>query len=201
MGAPAAPRTPDGRRPRRERNARVGLVLAGVVCAMVALAFAAVPLYRLFCQVTGYGGTPQLAERAPDAAGQRVITVRFDATVHPGLPWHFRPEQSEITLKVGEPALVFYLARNDAAFATAGQATFNVTPLKAGQYFNKVACFCFQSQTLEPGQEIPMGVSFFVDPAIVDDPNLDDVKTITLSYTFFADPDAPIRAPSGATAR
>jgi len=190
-----------GRQPRRERNARIGLVLAAVVCGMVVLSFAAVPLYRLFCQVTGYGGTPQVAEQAPDAVGTRSITVRFDANVHPGLPWSFRPEQREITLQVGESGLVFYLARNDAAFATTGQATFNVTPLKAGQYFNKVACFCFQSQTLEPGQEIPMGVSFFVDPAIVDDRNLDDVKTITLSYTFFADPDAPSRAPSGAAAR
>lgn len=193
---------------RSGRNARIGLILAGVVCAMVVLAFAAVPLYRLFCQVTGYGGTPQVAEAPPAEMGQRSIVVRFDATVHPGLPWAFRPEQRQVTLKLGEPGLVYYLARNEAAFATAGQATFNVTPLKAGQYFNKVSCFCFQQQTLEPGQQVEMGVSFFVDPALAEDPNLDDVRTITLSYTFFADPDAPApqvgesqRAPSGAAAR
>ncbi len=198
------------RRSQREgRNAGIALVLAAVCCGMVVAAFAAVPLYRLFCQVTGYGGTTQVAEQAPTTVGERVITVRFDANTNPELPWVFRPEQREIKLKVGEQGLVFFFAQNKANYTTTGQATFNVTPLKAGQYFNKVACFCFDSQTLTAGQQVDMGVSFFVDPAIVDDRNLDDVHTITLSYTFFADPDAAppevtgsgTRSPNGAAAR
>lgn len=184
----AQPASPQGGR--RERNARIALILGGVVCAMIALAFAAVPLYRLFCQVTGYGGTTQVAESLPETSAERVITVRFDATVHPGLPWSFQPEERQIALHVGESGLVFYKAKNLADHLTAGTATFNVTPLKAGQYFNKVACFCFDEQQLKAGEEIDMGVSFFVDPAILDDRNLDDVTTITLSYTFFADEEA-----------
>lgn len=174
----------------KSRNRRLAAILGLVSLGMVGLSFAAVPLYQLFCQITGYGGTTQVAEHAPDVVGERVIKIRFDANVNPGLPWTFRPEQREVELKVGEQGLVFYLARNDAAFVTAGMATFNVTPLKAGQYFNKVACFCFDQQVLQPGEQIDMGVSFFIDPAIMDDRNLDEVKTITLSYTFFADPDA-----------
>jgi cytochrome c oxidase assembly protein subunit 11 len=174
---------------RAGRNNRLAMVLAAVVCGMVALAFASVPLYRLFCQVTGFGGTTQVAEAPAGEIGERVIAVRFNADVNPRLPWEFRPEQREIKLRVGEQALAFYRAKNTTAQATVGTATFNVTPAKAGPYFNKVACFCFDEQRLEAGEEVDMGVSFFVDPAIVEDPNLDDVRTITLSYTFFRDID------------
>ncbi len=143
------------------------------------------PLYRLFCQVTGFGGTTRLAAAAPAAAGERVITVRFNADVNRGLPWSFRPAQREVRVRVGEEALVFYVARNDSDVPITGTSTFNVTPDKAGIYFNKVECFCFTEQRLMPGESVDMAVSFFIDPAIVDDPYQDDVKTITLSYTFF----------------
>ncbi|HKY94391.1 MAG TPA: cytochrome c oxidase assembly protein [Kiloniellales bacterium] len=174
---------------RRQKNARIALVLAAVACGMVALAFAAVPLYRLFCQLTGYGGTTQVSASAPAAISDREIVVRLDANVHPGLPWAFQPEVRQVKLKVGEQGLVFYQARNLAKVATAGVATFNVTPLQAGQYFNKVQCFCFDEQRLEPGAAVDMGVSFFVDPAMLADPEMDGVHTITLSYTFFAAPE------------
>jgi len=179
------------------RNARTGLLLTGIVAGMVGLSFAAVPLYRLFCQVTGYGGTTQVADAVPATVSERTITVRFNADVDPQLPWSFAPEQRAVTVKVGEPGLAFYRARNRSEQTTVGAATFNVTPLKAGQYFNKVQCFCFDEQALDPGQEAEMGVSFFVDPAILEDRNLDEVKTITLSYTFFRAPDD--RAPDAAS--
>ncbi len=174
----------------RNRNRRLAAILGLMSLGMVGMSFAAVPLYRLFCQITGYGGTTQVAEQAPDMVKERTLKIRFDANVNPGLPWTFRPEQLEVEVKVGESGLVFYMARNEAAVPTAGMATFNVTPLKAGQFFNKVACFCFDQQVLQPGEQVDMGVSFFIDPAIMNDRNLDDVNTITLSYTFFADPDA-----------
>lgn len=171
-------------------NRRMAIVLVGVSMAMVAAAYAAVPLYQLFCQVTGYGGTTQVAESAPAVAGERLITVRFNADISPDLPWAFQPVQREMTLHVGESGLAFYRAENHSARPTAGTATFNVTPLKAGQYFNKVDCFCFTEQRLEPGASMDMPVSFFVDPAIAEDPNMQEVKTITLSYTFFPDQQA-----------
>lgn len=170
-------------------NRRMGLALAGVVAGMVGLSFAAVPLYSLFCQVTGFGGTTQVAEQVPDAPLERTIKVRFNADVNPALPWRFQPEQREIEVKIGEPTLVFYSARNPTARETHGTATFNVTPLKAGAYFQKVDCFCFQQQTLKPGERVEMGVSFYIDPALVDDASMDSVETITLSYTFFQDLD------------
>jgi len=169
----------------RGRNLRVAATLTGVVCLMVGLSFAAVPLYRIFCQVTGFGGTTQVAEAAPAETLARQVTVRFNADVDPALPWHFRPEVRQVSLAVGEQGLVFFQAKNLSSRPTQGTATFNVTPLKAGPYFTKVQCFCFTEQPLGPGEAAEMGVSFFVDPAIAEDPNLDDVKTITLSYTFF----------------
>ena len=169
----------------RGRNARLGLALSGLALAMLGVAFAAVPLYRLFCQVTGYAGTTQVAEAAPAVIGERVIKVRFNADVAAGLPWRFRPEQREISLRVGEPGLIYYEAENRSNRPVVGTATFNVTPLKAGPYFNKVQCFCFDEQRLEPGETARLGVSFFVDPSIVEDINLAEVQTITLSYTFF----------------
>jgi len=171
-------------------NRRIAVALAGVVVAMVGAAYAAVPLYQLFCQVTGFGGTTQVATTAPETVGERVFTIRFNADVDPGLAWAFQPVERSMTVKVGESALAFFRAENLTARQTAGTATFNVTPLKAGQYFNKVQCFCFTEQRLAPGASTDMPVSFFVDPAIVDDPNLDEVKTITLSYTFFPDEQA-----------
>ena len=168
-------------------------VLVGVVAGMVGLSFAAVPLYRVFCQVTGYGGTTQRAEAAPAAVGDRVVTVRFNADVDPNLPWRFEPEQTAVTVKVGEQQLAFFKATNLSNEPVVGQAVFNVTPLKAGLYFDKVQCFCFSEQRLEPGQSADMPVTFFVDPDIVKDRNLDDVQTITLSYTFFRDKAAQAR--------
>jgi cytochrome c oxidase assembly protein subunit 11 len=188
-----------GERRASGRNLGTGLMLAGLVAGMVGLAFASVPLYRLFCQVTGYGGTTQVAEEAPGAVGERVITVRFNADVDPDLPWRFQPVARAVEVRVGEQGLAFYRAFNESDRPVSGTAVFNVTPQKAGAYFNKVACFCFDEQRLEPGQTVDMGVSFFIDPAILDDRNLDEVKTVTLSYTFFRSPgdeDEPEASPA-----
>ena len=179
-----APRTPGKAGSRR--RAATALVLGGVVCGMVGLAFGAVPLYKLFCQVTGFGGTTQVAEEAPAEIGERLVTVRFNADIARDLPWYFKPEQREMTVRVGEMALAVYTARNQSDRALVGTSTFNVTPVKAGAYFNKIECFCFEEQTLAPGERADFPVSFFVDPDIVEDRRLDDVSTITLSYTFFA---------------
>jgi len=161
------------------------LALTGVVAGMGGAAFAAVPAYRLFCAVTGFGGTTQRADAVPLAVGERIVKIRFDANTDRALPWHFRPKQREVAVRVGEEGLAFYRAENLSDDVVMGQAGFNVTPLKAGKYFNKVQCFCFNEQVLQPGQAVDMPVTFFVDPAIAEDPDLDDVTTITLSYTFF----------------
>ena len=166
------------------RNARLALVLGGLSCGMVGLAFASVPLYRLFCQVTGFGGTTQVAAAAPAEVGTRLFTVRFNADLNQGMPWRLQAPEA-VSLRVGESGLAFYRAENLSAAPVTGTATFNVTPLKAGQYFSKVQCFCFEEQRLAPGESAELGVSFFVDPAILEDRNLDEVTTITLSYTFF----------------
>ena len=176
------------------RNARTAVVLTGVFAGMVGLSFAAVPLYRLFCQVTGVGGTTQVAEAAPEAV-DRTIKVRFNADHAPALPWAFAPKQVEVEVKVGERAMAYYTARNLSEAAVGGTATFNVTPLKAGKYFSKIACFCFTEQILQPGERVDMPVDYFVDPAMLDDPNMADVTTITLSYTFFPLPDAQSKRP------
>ncbi|MDA1131835.1 MAG: cytochrome c oxidase assembly protein [Proteobacteria bacterium] len=169
----------------QNRNRLVALVATGVVVAMVGAAYASVPLYRLFCQVTGYGGATNVAAAAPGVTGERIITVEFDANVSGALPWDFRPAQRRVDVRVGEEGLAFYTAANPTARAITGTATFNVSPAKAGKYFSKVACFCFTEQTLQPGQSVDMGVAFFVDPAILDDRDLAEVNRITLSYTFF----------------
>lgn len=152
---------------------------------MLALAYASVPLYRLFCQKTGYGGTTQVAKAPSITPGSREITVRFNADVHRDLPWRFRPLQTEIKVKVGENALAFYESQNGSDQPIWGMATYNVTPDKAGIYFNKVSCFCFEEQVLSPQQRVEMPVQFFIDPEFEKDPDLKDVHTITLSYTFF----------------
>ena len=169
----------------KRRNGIVAGTVLAVVFAMVGLSFAAVPLYALFCQVTGFGGTTQRAERAADRVLDRSVTVRLNADTAPNLPWRFAPEAREVTLKLGEQSLVSYRAENRAGHPVTGTAVFNVTPEKAGRYFNKIECFCFAEQTLEPGQAVDMPVSFFIDPAMADDRGMDDVGTITLSYSFF----------------
>lgn len=167
------------------RNRRTLIALAVLPVAMAGLAYASVPLYNLFCRVTGFAGTPGIAAGPSATVVDRVMTVRFDASVNPALAWRFAPAQEPMKVRVGETAMAFYRARNTADRVTVGTATYNVTPLKAAKYVEKVDCFCFTEQRLDPGQEVDMGVSFFVDPAIMDDRNLDEVKTITLSYTFF----------------
>jgi cytochrome c oxidase assembly protein subunit 11 len=172
----------------RDKSSRLGLTAAVCVvfvAGMVGMSFAAVPLYRVFCQVTGFGGTTQQAAGAPSRTLDRQITVRFDGNVGNGLGWNFRPRQRQITLPVGEVAEVAYVAENRTRTATTGTATFNVTPPSVGAYFNKIACFCFTEQSLAAGETLDMPVQFFVDPAIADDPELDHITTITLSYTFF----------------
>lgn len=157
-----------------------------IVAMMIGLAYASVPLYTLFCQITGFGGTTQRAEAAPgEVAGGREITVRFNADTARDLPWRFKPEQNKVTVTVGSDQIVAYAAENKTGQAIAGTAVFNVTPPKAGKYFTKVDCFCFSEQVLQPHQKVNMPVAFYIDPSIEDDPNMNDVKTITLSYTFY----------------
>ncbi len=155
------------------------------VAGMVGMAFASVPLYRIFCSLTGYGGTTQRAKAAPQATLARTVIVRFDANVANGLGWSFRPEVRQVIVKLGEPAEVAFLAENRTAAKSSGLAAFNVTPGEAGAYFDKIACFCFSAQTLKAGESVRMPVVFFVDPLMVNDHDLDGVDTITLSYTFF----------------
>ena len=167
------------------KNRKTALIVSSVVAGMVAMSFAAVPAYRAFCQVTGWGGTTQRADAEAGRTLEREITVRFDATVSQGLPWTFKPEQPSQTLHIGETGLAFYEAENLTGKPVTGRATFNVSPAKAGIYFKKIECFCFTEQTLKPGESVDMPVVYYVDPEIDEDPNLDDVRTLTLSYTFF----------------
>lgn len=176
-------------RPNRHRRTVIGLL--GVVVMMLALTAASVPLYRLFCQATGYGGTTQVATVAPDATGLPDIAVRFNADVSPELPWSFYPEIREIKLPIGETKTVLYRAINRSSATVTGTATFNVTPDAAGQFFDKLQCFCFTEQTLKPGEAVEMAVRFFVDPKILEDADGRDISTITLSYTFFRAKDQP----------
>jgi cytochrome c oxidase assembly protein subunit 11 len=181
----------------RRGNAAFGVLLACVIAGMVGATFAAVPLYRVFCAVTGYGGTPQIGGAAAPGAVAGVntptILVRLNADTNPKLPWEFHPEQHEVRLKLGEEQIAFYQARNLAAEPVTGIALYNVTPEKVGKYFHKTACFCFNRQTLNPGQEMQFPVTFWVDPAIATDPSTSDVDVITLSYTFFRTLDDAVR--------
>ena len=171
------------------------LALCAVLGCMFGLVAASVPLYRLFCQATGYGGTTQRAEAAPTKeVANRIITVRFNAEIAPDLPWEFRPLQLSVKVHPGEEKVIAYRAVNHAKEPVTGTATFNVTPVKAGIYFDKLQCFCFTKQHLDAGQSTDLSVSFFVDPDIVNDANMQDVDTITLSYTMF-------RAKGGETVR
>jgi len=168
------------------RKTATAVVLFGVAGGMVGLAFASVPLYRLFCQVTGYGGTPNTENVAvPAGESDHIVTVRFDANVNSALPWRFKPGQREVRVRLGEETLIYYTAVNLSDAPITGTATFNVTPYKAAQYFSKIECFCFTEQTLAPGEEVAMPVTFYVDPELLDDVDARDVKMITLSYTFY----------------
>ena len=176
------------------RNRNAAILCVAVVGGMVGMAYAAVPLYQLFCQVTGYGGTTQRVEQYSDTILDQTITVRFDANTN-GVPWEFQPKQREVTLRLGETKQISYISRNLSNVPTSGTATFNVSPARAGAYFNKVECFCFTEQELQPGQSYDMPVVFFVDPEIVNVPELKNLKTITLSYTFFPlEKKAPVAA-------
>ncbi len=170
----------------RPDNTRTVIFLLLILACMIGLVWASVPLYKLFCAVTGYGGTTQQAVAGQDIPVlDRDMRISFNADIDPSLPWYFKPVQRSVTIKVGEEALVFYRAVNNSDETITGTATFNVTPYKAGGYFNKIECFCFTEQTLKPGQSVDMPVTFYVDPELDKDEHLDEVKEITLSYTFF----------------
>ena len=166
-------------------NARIDTRLVGVVVLMTAASFAAVPAYNWFCKVTGFGGVPQTAAEASDVVADRDITIKFDANTNGDMPWEFRPVAKSVTLKIGENGLAFYEAHNPTDEPVAGQASFNVYPYSAGYYFTKVECFCFTEQVLQPGETVQMPVSFYVDPEILEDAEAKDIKSITLSYTFY----------------
>jgi cytochrome c oxidase assembly protein subunit 11 len=169
---------------------RTALLAATLGVAMGGLGYASVPLYRLFCQATGLGGTTQRADLAPGAVVGKTISVRFDANHVPALPWTFEPERPAQIVRIGERQMAFFLAQNLSDKPVTGQAGYNVTPTQAGRYFNKIQCFCFSQQTLKPGEKVRMPVVFFVDPKILADPDANDIQEITLSYTFY-----PVDAP------
>ncbi len=176
---------------KRDRKGLVALALAGLVAGMLGLSFAAVPLYRIFCQTTGYGGATQKAEAAPGDVLDRTITIRFDANVDRGLPWTFEPVQRTMDVRIGESSLAFFRAHNNTDETVTGTAGFNVAPEAVGRYFTKIQCFCFTKQTLAAGQSADMPVTFFVDPKIVDDDTTKNITEITLSYTFYRNDDQP----------
>lgn len=167
------------------RKRRTVITLACIVVGMIGLSFAAVPFYQAYCRITGYGGTPKTASAIPDKTYDRMVRIRFNSDVASDLPWTFKPEQLSVDVKVGESKLIFYRAENRSDKPVTGMAVFNVTPDKVGEYFTKVQCFCFSEQTLQPGQVVDMPVSFFIDPAFMQDSNMKDVTSITLSYTFY----------------
>src|SRR5664279_2106315 len=176
----------------RRRDVIVAASCGLFVAGMVGAAYAAVPFYNWFCRTTGFNGTTQVATSAPSAAPlTRKIAVRFDANVAPGLPWKFEPEQTEIEVRIGQVVTVFYTVTNQSARTTVGQAAYNVAPLTVGSYFQKINCFCFTEQTMAPGETREMPVVFYVDPALVQDPENDGLNSITLSYTFY-----PVREPA-----
>ena len=167
------------------RNGRTAALAALLVLAMAALAFASVPLYRLFCQVTGFDGTTMRAAAAPGPVAGKEVAVRFDANVSTSLPWRFAPEKAREIVTIGEREMAFYTAKNLSARPVTGTATFNVSPVQAGKYFSKIQCFCFNEHTLKPGEDLRMPVVFFVDPKILRDPDAAPISEITLSYTFY----------------
>ena len=165
-------------------NSKTLIKLVGVVCVMVSLSFASVPLYDWFCRVTGYGGTTSVADGGSDLVLDREVTIRFASATERGMPWQFKPVATTMKVKIGETGLAFYEASNPTDRTVAGSASFNVTPFTAGGYFSKIDCFCFEEQVLVPGETVQMPVTFFVDPEIVEDDEAKLIHTITLSYTF-----------------
>lgn len=169
-------------------NAKTAFLAAGLAVSMVGVGFAAVPLYRIFCQVTGFGGTTMRVDAAQAAtvvATQKSIVIRFDANHSGDLPWEFKPERPTDTVSIGAKDMSIFLAKNLSNESVTGTATFNVTPELAGKYFNKIQCFCFTEQTLKPGEQVRMPVLYYVDPQIMTDPDTKDIEEITLSYTFY----------------
>ncbi|MBN8828315.1 MAG: cytochrome c oxidase assembly protein [Sphingobacteriia bacterium] len=166
-------------------NKKLAINMAAIVLGMFMMAYAAVPIYRVFCQVTGFGGTISQVKQKSDKIGTREIKVYFDANIDKNLPWEFKTKQNNIKALTGSNILVYFEAKNLSNNMIKGMATYNVTPLKAGKYFKKIHCFCFEEQILLPNQKVEFPVTFYVDPKLEDDHNLDDVKEITLSYTFF----------------
>jgi cytochrome c oxidase assembly protein subunit 11 len=185
------PNTP----PAPRRDLFVAFLCGGLVAVMVGLSFAAVPFYSWFCRTTGYGGTAQVAKSPPPQVGARTITVRFDSNVAAGLPWRFEPERRTIDVRLGEVVTVYYAVTNLAARVTAGQAGYNVSPPTVGGYFEKINCFCFTEQTMQPGEKRDMAVVFYVDPKLAEDSEQKNLDLITLSYTFY-----PVRVPDQAAA-
>jgi len=169
------------------RNRRVGLIFALIGVGMVGVGYAAVPIYRVFCQTTGFNGTVRKEEggSAPGAVKGKIVSVRFDGNVSPSLPWTFKPEKEVMRVAVGAREMAFFDAKNDSDVPVTGRAVFNVTPNQAGGYFTKIQCFCFTEQTLKPGESVRMPVVFFVDPKMLQDPDANDISEITLSYTFY----------------
>ena len=172
---------------RSRRNRRTLVAMVGVGLAMLGLGFASVPLYRIFCQQTGFNGTTQRADAGVEVrqATGHMLSIRFDSNVQPGMPWQFRPEHPTQTVTVGAKSMAIFVAKNLSDRPVTGSASFNVTPTQAGAYFTKIQCFCFTQQTLQPGQEVRMPVLYYVDPKILDDPDNKDTQEITLSYTFY----------------
>lgn len=176
----------------QRKNQKVILMSLAAAAGMLGLGYAAVPLYELFCQVTGFGGTTQraseeqasLAEQIAQSSATPTISIRFDANTARNMNWSFKPRQATDRVQIGQRDMVIYVARNDSSVPITGNATFNVEPEAAGKYFNKIQCFCFTEQTLLPGQQVDMPVLYYVDPAALDDPEMKDVEQITLSYTF-----------------
>ncbi len=174
------------------KNRRLALIAGGGAASMLGLAYASVPLYSLFCKVTGFGGTTQQAGKAPDTTTDVVVTVRFDANTDSGLLWNFHPRDQTQSIKVGEVGMAYYIAENLSSEETTGTAGFNVTPSEAGIFFNKIACFCFTKQTLKPHEKIELPVQYFIDPAMLADANSKGIREIVLSYSFYpAEKDAP----------
>ncbi len=170
---------------RRPDLRRKAIPLVAVGLGMAGLAWAAVPLYDLFCRVTGYAGTTQVATEGSDRVLERMVTVRFDASTARGMPWEFRPAKTAVQVHIGETTLAFYEAYNPTDRVIAGTSSYNVSPPSVGGYFTKIDCFCFTEQVLQPGERVSMPVTFYIDPEIVDDPETEGVTTITLSYTFY----------------
>ena len=179
-----APRQDDPQLQRR--NGRVAVIVVGVVAGMVGLSYASVPLYEIFCRMTGYGGVPQIAAQQSQTRGDKVMTVRFDANVASDLPWSFEPEVPSIKLRTGETATVFYRVKNKSSHETTGLAAYNVAPERSGMFFNKISCFCFSEQKLGPSETMDMPVVFFLDPALEKDEIMKQQDQVTLSYTFYA---------------